>query len=280
MPELPEVETVRRGLIPVLVGRKLKRVAVRRGDLRRPLPKDFARRLSGRRVAAIDRRGKFLLVRLDGGDVLIVHLGMSGRLRVHDGKPPPLAAHDHVILVTDRDREVRFNDPRRFGLMALARADELARHPFLARLGPEPLDAAFDGRRLAARLEGRATSIKAALMDQRVVAGLGNIYVCESLFRARLSPRRRAGTVAGARAGRLARAIKAVLEEAIAAGGSSLRDHRQPSGELGYFQHRFAVYGREGGRCPGCTCDAKRAGGIRRIAQGGRSTFYCPTQQR
>jgi formamidopyrimidine-DNA glycosylase len=280
MPELPDVETVRRGLIPVLAGRRLKRVIVRRGDLRRPVPKDFAKRLEGRRVESIGRRSKFLLVRLDGGEVLIIHLGMSGRLRVHEGKAPPLEAHDHVIFATDGAQEVRFHDPRRFGLMALAREERLDRHPFFAKLGPEPLDPAFDGKALAARLKGRKTSIKAALMDQRVVAGLGNIYVCESLFRAGLSPKRTAATVQGERAERLAQAIRAVLGEAIAAGGSSLRDHRQPSGELGYFQHRFAVYDREGERCTGCACDRAKTGGIRRINQGGRSSFYCPAKQR
>lgn len=280
MPELPEVETIRRGLIPVLVGHTLARVVARRRDLRVALPDDFGQRLTGRRVQSIGRRAKFLLVSLDSDDALLVHLGMSGRLRVYNGSPPPPEAHDHVIFTTETGAEVRFHDPRRFGLMALCDRARLPEHPFLANLGPEPLAPGFDGAALAARLAGRRTSIKAALMDQRVVAGLGNIYACESLFRAGISPKRTAATVQGERAERLAKAIRAVLKEAIAAGGSSLRDHRQPSGELGYFQHRFAVYGRDGKRCPGCTCDAKRTGGIRTIVQGARSTFYCPTKQR
>lgn len=280
MPELPEVETIRRGLIPVLVGHRFARVVARRRDLRVALPDDFGQRLTGRRVESIGRRAKFLLVGLDNDDVLLVHLGMSGRLRVYNGKTPPLEAHDHVVFTTEAGAEVRFHDPRRFGLMALCHRERLAEHPFLANLGPEPLAPGFDGAALGLRLKGRKTSIKAALMDQRVVAGLGNIYVCESLFRAGLSPKRTAATVQGARAHRLAQAIRAVLKEAIAAGGSSLRDHRQPSGELGYFQHHFAVYGRLGERCPGCACDARRTGGIRAIVQTGRSTFYCPTRQR
>lgn len=280
MPELPEVETIRQGLIPVLVGHKLARVVARRRDLRVALPDDFGQRLTGRRVESIGRRAKFLLVTLDNDDVLLVHLGMSGRLRVYNSAAPPLAAHDHVVFTTEAGAEVRFHDPRRFGLMALCHRERLAEHPFLANLGPEPLAPGFDGAALGLRLKGRKTSIKAALMDQRVVAGLGNIYVCESLFRAGLSPKRTAATVQGERAHRLAQAIRAVLQEAIAAGGSSLRDHRQPSGELGYFQHHFAVYGRASERCPGCACDAKRTGGIRAITQTGRTTFYCPTKQR
>lgn len=280
MPELPEVETIRRGLIPVLVGHTLVRVVARRRDLRVALPDDFGRRLTGRRVQSIGRRAKFLLIGLDSDDALLVHLGMSGRLRVYDGAKPPLEAHDHVIFTTEAGAEVRFHDPRRFGLMALCDRARPLEHPFLAHLGPEPLAPGFDGEALAARLAGRRTSIKAALLDQRVVAGLGNIYACESLFRAGLSPKRTAATVQGERAARLAKAIRAVLKEAIAAGGSSLRDHRRPSGELGYFQHRFAVYGREGSRCPGCTCDVRRTGGIRVLVQGARSTFYCPTKQR
>ncbi len=280
MPELPEVETIRRGLASVLEGRVFRRVTARRSDLRRPLPADFARRTRGRRVLEIGRRGKFLLMFLDDGAVLIVHMGMSGRIKVFGDGPPPPEPHDHVIFETDAGATIRFCDPRRFGLMALARSDGLCGHPLLARLGPEPLDAAFDGAALAALLAGRSGPIKTALMDQAVVAGLGNIYACESLFRAGISPRRKAMTVKGRRAGRLAAAIRAVLEEAIAAGGATLRDHRQPSGELGYFQHRLAVYGRLGEACPGCDCDHGRSRRIRRIVQSGRSTFYCATRQR
>lgn len=277
MPELPEVETVRRGLEPVLEGSRLVRVLARRPDLRFPLPKDFQARLEGRRVAGIGRRAKYLLVALDGPDVLMIHLGMSGRIRIHQGPPPPPEPHDHVDFTTDTGATVRFHDPRRFGFMDLIAAERLFAHPLLAGLGPEPLDNAFDGPRLAARLKGKKTSIKAALMDQRVVAGLGNIYVSESLFRAGISPKRTAATVQGGRAAKLAQAIRDVLNDAIAAGGSSLRDHRQPSGELGYFQHRFAVYGRAGEACPGCTCGEKA---IRLTVQGGRATYFCPMRQR
>lgn len=280
MPELPEVETVRRGLAGVLEGRRIARVKAHRPDLRVALPPDFAPRLEGRRVVALERRAKYLLARLDNGWIWVIHLGMSGRMTVGQlGSLPPLDPHDHVVIVTEDGDEIRFRDPRRFGLMTLVPQQGLAEHPLFKALGPEPLAPEFDGRWLAAALKGRRTSIKAALLDQRLVAGLGNIYVCEALFRAGISPRRMAGRIQGARAAGLAAAVVAVLKDAIAAGGSSLRDHRQPSGDLGYFQHRFAVYDREGKPCPGCTCDVKLTGGIRRIAQGGRSTFYCPRRQ-
>lgn len=285
MPELPEVETVRLALAPVLAGRRIARVLVRKHDLRVPLPRDFAARLTGRKVRAVERRAKFLRVRLGDrqardAQTLVIHLGMSGRIRIFKKNPPPPAKHDHVELETDNGRVVRYHDPRRFGLMALIADKDLDRHPWFRALGPEPLDRAFTGAVLARRLKGRKTSLKAALMDQRTVAGLGNIYVSEALFRAGLSPRRGAGTVRGKDVAALARAIKAVLRAAIASGGSSLRDHRQPSGELGYFQHRFAVYDRAGQPCPGCTCKVAQTGGVRRIVQGGRATFYCPRKQR
>ena len=280
MPELPEVETVCRGLVPVLEGRRLARVVAYRPDLRVPLPPDLGQRLTGRTVQAVERRSKYMLWRLDDDQVLIVHLGMSGSMRVYARKPPPLGTHDHVEFVTDRDAVIRFNDPRRFGLIVLSDRASLANHPLLAEIGPEPLDQNFDGPALATRLKGRNGPIKGALMNQKIVAGLGNIYVCESLFRAGISPKRRAASVQGKRAARLADAIHTVLEEAIAAGGSSLRDHRQPTGELGYFSHSFAVYDREGEACPGCTCSLVASGGIRRIVQTGRSTFYCPQRHR
>jgi len=280
MPELPEVETVRRGLVPVLEGRRLVRVSARRQDLRFPLPRQFAARLENRRVEAVDRRAKFLLVRLEGGLVLIGHLGMSGRITVFDGAPPPLATHDHVIFETDAGATIRYTDVRRFGFFDLCTEDQLTRHPMLSALGPEPLDDGFDGAWLTRCLAGRPAPVKTAILDQRVVAGMGNIYASESLFWARLSPRRRAQTVIGRRATRLAEAIKEVFFDAIAAGGSSLRDHRQTSGELGYFQHRFAVYGRVGEPCPGCDCAVAETGGIRALVQSGRSTFYCAKQQR
>jgi formamidopyrimidine-DNA glycosylase len=274
MPELPEVETVRLGLAPVLEGRGLLRVLVRRRDLRQPLPRGFARRLEGRTVLRLARRAKYLLAHLDDGQVLLMHLGMSGRMVITD-PAQPLDKHDHVVLTTDEGREIRFRDPRRFGMMDLFPADDLDSHPLLAGLGPEPLDDAFDGLLLADRLAGSRSPLKTALLDQRRVAGLGNIYVCEALFRAGLSPTREAGTVAGASADRLAAAIRAVLAEAVAAGGTSLRDHRRADGDLGYFQNSLAVYGREGEPCPGCTCRE----GIRRIVQSGRSTFYCRKRQ-
>ncbi|HYB58234.1 MAG TPA: bifunctional DNA-formamidopyrimidine glycosylase/DNA-(apurinic or apyrimidinic site) lyase [Alphaproteobacteria bacterium] len=277
MPELPEVETVCRGLAARLVGRRLARVIARRRDLRAPLPARFAEKLEGRKVEGIDRRAKYILVRLEGGVVLLAHLGMSGRMVIADHAPP--GPHDHVIFVTDDGTEVRFCDHRRFGLMTLTSEATWREHPLLKGLGPEPLGDGFNGAALSAALGGKATPIKAALLDQRVVAGLGNIYVCESLYRAGVSPRRLAGSCVGARAERLVAAIRAVLEEAIAAGGSSLRDHVQPSGELGYFQHRWAVYGREGEACPRCAA-AGEACRIKRIQQSGRSSFFCSRRQR
>ncbi len=280
MPELPEVETVCRGLRAGLAGRTLVRVEQRRPDLRIPLPDRFAERLAGKRVVGVRRRAKFVLIELDDGAVLIVHLGMSGRLvlgRTDDARPPE--RHDHVVLETDDGVRLVFNDARRFGLMALADGETLDRHPLLARLGPEPLADDFTGPYLAAALAGRRTPIKTALLDQRLVAGIGNIYACEALYRAALSPRRKAATVTGRRAARLVEAIKAVLQEAIRAGGASLRDYVQASGELGYFQHRFAVYGREGLPCPDGPCDPE-CGGVRRLSQAGRATFYCRRRQR
>jgi formamidopyrimidine-DNA glycosylase len=280
MPELPEVETVRLGLAGVLEGRRLASVRAMRPDLRFPFPDDFEDRLRGRRVERLNRRGKFLLMDLDNGTTLIAHLGMSGRFRIYKSNPPELERHDHVVFDIEGGASVRFNDPRRFGFMDLADTNALADYKMLKNMGPEPLANDFNGPELAIRLKGRRTPVKAALLDQSVVAGLGNIYVAEALFRAGLSPKRTAATVQGGRAEKLARAICDVLGDAIAAGGSSLRDHRQPSGELGYFQHSFAVYGREGEACPGCDCDLGRTGGIRRITQSGRSTFYCAHKQR
>ncbi len=277
MPELPEVETVRRGLIARIEGHRFMRVEARRPDLRIPLPPDFATRVQGRRIARIERRAKYLLLHLDDGQVLFIHLGMSGRLLLHGrGRNEPPGKHEHVVFAMDDGTEVRFDDHRRFGLMALTTEAELPSHPFLRGLGPEPLDEAFNGPTLEAVLKGKRTPLKAALLDQGVVAGLGNIYVSEALFRAGLSPRRLAGTVKGPRAEKLAKSIRAVLTDAIAAGGSSLRDYVQASGELGYFQHRWKVYDREGRACPTRGCD----GHIRRIVQSNRSTFYCPRCQR
>jgi formamidopyrimidine-DNA glycosylase len=276
MPELPEVETVRRGLAAALEGKRLARVEVRRPDLRRPFPARFAARLQGRRIRSFRRRAKYLLAGLDSGEDWLIHLGMSGRMLVGQGWPNDLDAHDHVVIGAEDGTVVRFNDARRFGVMDLVPAAEAAAHPLLSGLGPEPLDPAFDGPALARRLAGKAAPIKAALLDQRVVAGIGNIYASEALFRAGLSPTRKAGTVTGDRAQRLAAAIKDVLSAAIEAGGSSLRDHRTTSGELGYFQHSFQVYERAGEPCTVCRSKA----GIRRLVQSGRSTFYCARCQR
>jgi formamidopyrimidine-DNA glycosylase len=292
VPELPEVETVRRGLQPVMEGARIVKVEARRPDLRRPLPTDFARRVEGKTVTGIGRRAKYLTVDLSSGDVLLMHLGMSGSFRVgHDAKDASpgafhhprsaAAAHDHVVFHMSSGATVTFNDPRRFGLMLLVPRAELAGHPLMRDVGPEPLGNAFDANLLATACAGKKTSLKAALLDQTVVAGLGNIYVCEALHRAGLSPRRRASTIAtrgapNARAAALVDAIKAVLNAAIKAGGSSLRDHRQTDGELGYFQHHFRVYDREGKACatPGCK------GTIKRVVQNGRSTFFCPVCQK
>src|SRR5271168_3471746 len=292
MPELPEVETVRRGLQPAMEGQRFAKVEVRRGDLRWPLPKDFAQRLKGRTVTGIGRRAKYLLADLSSGDVLLMHLGMSGSFHVFRGTDKQLggyyherkkhAAHDHVVFHMGSGAVVTFNDPRRFGSMKLVAREKLDAEPLLKGLGPEPLGNAFDAAMLARACHGKKTSLKAALLDQRIVAGLGNIYVCEALFRARLSPKRMASTIAsrtGApneRAERLVAAIKAVLNEAIAAGGSSLRDHRLTDGDLGMFQHNFRVYDREGERCRTPDC----GGTVKRIVQNGRSTFFCPACQK
>lgn len=280
MPELPEVETICRGLAAKLEGRRLRRVIQRRPDLRFPLPARFVERLQGRRVDRVRRRAKFILIHLDDDSVLIGHLGMSGRMTAGRAPVVEFELHDHVVFETDDGTAIRFNDARRFGSMHLVAGDEIDRHPLLAALGPEPLGNDFNGPVLSAALKGKKTPIKSALVDQRVVAGIGNIYASESLFRAGISPRRMARTVQGERAERLASAIKEVLIEAIAAGGSSLRDFVQTNGEVGYFQHRWAVYEREGESCPGCICAAPTTGGIRRIVQSGRSTFYCPKRQR
>jgi len=293
MPELPEVETVRRGLEPAMDGARFTRVEVHRGDLRWPLMKDFARRLKGQAVTGLGRRAKYLLADLSSGDVLIMHLGMSGSFHVfRQGADGSLAryyherarhaAHDHIVFHMSSGAVVTFNDPRRFGSMKIVPRAKLDDEPLLQRLGPEPLGNAFDAATLARACKGKKTTLKAALSDQRVVAGLGNIYVCEALHRARLSPLRLAATIASktgapnARAARLVDGIKAVLNEAIRDGGSSLRDHKQTDGDLGMFQHHFRVYDRAGAKCrtPGCR------GTVKRIVQNGRSTFYCPVCQK
>ena len=280
MPELPEVETVVRGLQPVMTGQAIARVDVRRPDLRIPIPKDFATRLTGQRVAQVRRRAKYILIELASGDTALAHLGMSGRLFIETDAPETPGKHDHIVLRMGDGTQIRFNDPRRFGLVEIDRTDALDRHRFFAHLGPDPTGNAFNGPALAAALKGKRCSIKAALLDQRVVAGLGNIYISEALYEAGISPKRLAGSVQGGRAQKLAAAVQQVLARAIAAGGSSLRDYVQPSGELGYFQHQWAVYGREGEACPDCDCDIAASGGVKRIIQSNRSTFYCSRRQR
>jgi formamidopyrimidine-DNA glycosylase len=283
VPELPEVETVRRGLAPVMEGRTILAADIRRPDLRWPLPDRMAQRLAGQRVERLRRRSKYILADLSSGETLLIHLGMSGRMLVsgamlgefHHHHPAP-AKHDHVVLDMEGGARITFNDARRFGAMDLVATEAVEGHWLLAGLGPEPLGNGFDEDYLLARLKGRNTPVKAALLDQRVVAGLGNIYVCEALHRAGISPRRKAGRIAAPRVRALVPVIRQVLAEAIEAGGSSLRDYRQADGELGYFQHTFRVYDREGAPCvtPGC------GGTVARIVQSGRSSFFCPACQR
>ncbi len=276
MPELPEVETVRRGLEPVLCGQRITDVEVRRPNLRIPFPPDFARRLAGRRVTGLRRRAKYLLVDLDDAEVVICHLGMSGHFVVRRRTNSLPGPHDHVVLTLEDGNEVVFNDQRRFGLMTLVAGTAEDDHRLLRHLAPDPLDNSFTSRTFLARLAGRRTPVKAALLNQEVVGGVGNIYASESLHQARISPRRLAAHVGPGRAAALAGALVDVLHRAIAAGGASLRDHVQTSGEPGYFQHDFRVYGRENDPCPTAGC----AGTIRRIIQSGRSTYLCGHCQR
>jgi formamidopyrimidine-DNA glycosylase len=297
MPELPEVETVRRGLAPVFEGATIERVELRRPDLRFPFSPRFAARLKGRRIAGLRRRAKYLLADIDDGSLLLMHLGMSGSFRIETegarrsrefagetlyyGRPKN-SAHDHVVFHLKGRPRIVYNDPRRFGFMLLLRPEERCEHPLLAGLGFEPAGNALSAEALAPRLSGRTAPLKAILCDQRIIAGLGNIYACEALWRARLSPRRAAGALVRAggrpseRLERLVEAVRAVIADAIEAGGSSLRDYVRADGALGRFQHRFAVYDREGELCPRKGC----GGMIRRIVQSGRSTFYCPVCQR
>jgi formamidopyrimidine-DNA glycosylase len=274
MPELPEVETVCRGLEGPLVGRRLTKVIQRRADLRWPLPENFAQRLQGRTIQRLHRRAKFILADLDDGWVWMTHLGMSGRMYIHQDLAPKPGKHDHILVETDGGHTVIYQDHRRFGMMDLVPAENLYDHRLLRDIGPEPLGNEFNGLVLSEALRGRRTPVKSALLDQKIVAGLGNIYVCEALFHSGISPRRLASSVAGRRAERLVPAIRDVLTRAIAKGGSTLRDYVQASGELGYFQQEFAVYGREGATCIRC------GQAIKRIVQAGRSTFFCSSCQR
>lgn len=270
MPELPEVETTVRGLVPVLDGKRIASVETRRADLRRAFPPDLRQRLTGARVAGLSRRAKYGLIGTDRGDTLIFHLGMSGRWRID---PDEIGVHDHFLLETEEGRRLSLNDPRRFGSLDLLPTERLDRYAPFVKMGPEPLGQSFDGSYLESALAGRRAPIKALLLDQRVVAGLGNIYVCEALHMAGIAPSRAGGRISRARLDALAEAIKAVLLSAIDAGGSSLRDYARPSGELGYFSKEWRVYGREG---ESCACGAP----IRRRSESGRSTFYCLRCQR
>ncbi|WP_159996106.1 bifunctional DNA-formamidopyrimidine glycosylase/DNA-(apurinic or apyrimidinic site) lyase [Roseomonas sp. 18066] len=280
MPELPEVETVMRGLAGLLQGRVLTMAATHRAGMRWPFPPGLAQRLTGSRVEGFRRRGKYMLIRLSGGSSVLIHLGMSGRMvarAIGDNAPPP--RHEHLVMQTDDGQRIGFVDPRRFGSVDLVPTAAEDDHKLLAGMGPEPLEDSFTEGVLASALAGKQTPIKAALLDQRIVAGLGNIYVAEALFRAGISPRRLAGTIPGSRASRLVPAIKAVLTEAIEAGGSSLRDYVQTDGELGSFQDRFQVYDREAAPCPLCP-GPPGCLGVSRIVQSGRSTFFCARTQR
>ncbi|HUZ13329.1 MAG TPA: bifunctional DNA-formamidopyrimidine glycosylase/DNA-(apurinic or apyrimidinic site) lyase [Caulobacteraceae bacterium] len=287
MPELPEVETVRRGLEPVLAGARLVRVEARRPDLRFVLPEGFVQRLTGARLERLARRGKYLLAPTDRGETLVMHLGMTGRFEIEGATAPsrparfvlaapPDPRHAHVAFATEAGARVTFYDPRRFGYMGLIPSEALPAHPWFDGLGPEPLGDGFDGDYLAGAFKDSRRPVKSALLDQRVVAGLGNIYVCEALHRAAVSPTTAAGALARPKLRRLARSVRAVLGEAIEAGGSTLRDYAAADGRLGYFQHSFAVYGREGASCPRRGC----AGTVRRIVQSGRSTFSCGACQK
>lgn len=285
MPELPEVETVRRGLAPALVGKRIAKAKTKRGDLRFPFPNRFAARLKGRRVDSLERRAKYLLAHLDNGVVWVTHLGMTGRWSVIGAKRQPGdfyysevpdPAHTHVIVDMEFGSRLEFNDPRRFGYMDLIKESEIEAHPWFKGLGPEPLGNEFHLPYLKRALAGKKAPIKAALLDQRLVAGLGNIYVVEALYRAGIAPTKQAGRISAQRLERLYHAIRAVLEEAIEAGGSTLSDYAQVDGAKGGFQHRFRVYDREGEACLTPDC----GGAIQRLTQGGRSTFWCPRCQR
>lgn len=283
MPELPEVETVRRGLVTVVQGQTIEQVQVNRPDLRWPFPKDMVKRLSRQKIIMLRRRSKYLLADLSGGETLLIHLGMSGRILI-SGDPlgifvtnqPSKQKHDHVILGFSNGARLTYNDPRRFGAMDMFETLKESQNKHLMHIGPEPLSNEFDETYFAEIAKSRKSPIKNVLLDQKIVAGLGNIYVCESLYRTRISPKIKACNISKERLSKLVPQIRSVLEEAIIAGGSSLRDFRRADGELGYFQHSFAVYGREGKRCPTLNCTGK----IARVVQSGRSTFYCPKCQK
>ncbi|MGB7319753.1 MAG: bifunctional DNA-formamidopyrimidine glycosylase/DNA-(apurinic or apyrimidinic site) lyase [Planktotalea sp.] len=283
MPELPEVETVRRGLAPVMEGARIVQADVNRPNLRWPFPENMSRRLTGARIEQLRRRSKYILADLDTGESLLIHLGMSGRMLISGAKlgtfthnHPAPEKHDHVVFHMDNGARITFNDPRRFGAMDLLDTSTADAHKLLSTIGPEPLGNGFNEAYLIDALQGKASPIKSALLDQRIVAGLGNIYVCETLYRARITPLRKAGQISKQRVATLVPIIRQVLSEAIDAGGSSLKDFRQADGDLGYFQHSFDVYGRESERCRTAGCGSL----IKRVVQSGRSSFYCPNCQR
>lgn len=278
MPELPEVETVCQGLARAIGGKRISSVTLNRRNLRRPIPKDFKKTLTGRRILSIRRRAKYIIMDLEGKTSAVWHLGMSGRMTVSDTAPAP-EKHDHIVFRAGT-KTVVFNDPRRFGLVTLDRTQDLGRNKLFAHLGPEPLENKFTAAYLQAHFKTRKIAVKLAIMDQKTVVGVGNIYASEALFCAGIDPQRPANSLTPQETSRLCRAIRTVLRAAIRAGGSSLRDYVQASGELGYFQHKWAVYDKNGKACPGCTCVPEKTGGIQRIVQGGRATFYCPLRQR
>ena len=277
MPELPEVETVCRGLGKAITGKKISSITVRRRKLRIPIPAHFEKTLTGRKITGIRRRAKYVIMDMDGGISSIWHLGMSGSMTVSTLTPEP-AKHDHVIFRAG-GKTITFNDPRRFGLVTMDKTANLAQNKIFRHLGVEPLEKIFDGKYLFKKLQPKKIAIKLAIMDQRTVVGIGNIYASEALFRAKISPLRKSCDLTPQETSRLVAAVKFVLKSAIAAGGSSLRDYVQTDGELGYFQHKWAVYGKDGKPCPGCSCAIAKTGGITKTVQGGRATFYCPIRQ-
>lgn len=281
MPELPEVETVMNGMGPVIIGQTVAQVILNRAGLRVPFPANMDERLTGASVIKCRRRAKYILADFSNGTTMIMHLGMSGRIlltKPHDNYE--LQKHDHMEIVFKNGTRMVYNDPRRFGMVCLCETDDVAQHKSLVKLGPEPLDPPLTGAVLLQKFQGKKSNIKSALLDQRVVAGLGNIYVCEALFISRINPERRACDINKAEAGTLAKAICDVLRLAIEKGGSTLKDYRHTDGSLGYFQHNFKVYDRQGEACEGCNCDVSKTGGIARIVQAGRSTFFCAKKQK
>ncbi|MCI5059786.1 MAG: bifunctional DNA-formamidopyrimidine glycosylase/DNA-(apurinic or apyrimidinic site) lyase [Alphaproteobacteria bacterium] len=281
MPELPEVETVMRGLEPVLEGNTISGVRVNRLDLRVPFPPDLVQRLEGQKIGRLVRRAKYILIYVGGRDILVIHLGMSGSIRiVGTGDQGAPQKHDHFVMILSDKTRIIYNDSRRFGMVFLVQQDDWEQHPAFKSLGPEPLGNEFSAPILAQRLKGKKTSIKQALLDQHVVVGVGNIYACEALFMAGIHPEIPAGEVGGKKLEKLVLAIRKVLNKAIKAGGSTLKDYKHTDGSLGYFQYQFAVYDRAGQACSGCDCHLAKTGGIQKIVQSGRSTFFCPQKQK